>query len=73
MIRINRFKLLEIPQDSTDYEDFEDIPPYNKLKNGEWNSLWMNRHPNAIEIEARFSPWYNGKLLWRELDIMKKK
>jgi hypothetical protein len=45
MNRINRFKVLEIAEDPTDYGDFEDIAPYNKLKNGKWSSLWMNRHP----------------------------
>ena len=40
----NRFKVLEIAQDPTDYDDFEDIAPYNLLDDGKWTSLWMNRH-----------------------------
>jgi hypothetical protein len=30
MIRINRFKALEIPKDPTDYEDFEDVATTTK-------------------------------------------
>lgn len=71
--RSNRFKLLEIPQDPTDYEDFEDIPPYNKLEDGKWTSLWMNRHPNARNIIHRFSSNYDGKLMWRELNSMEER
>ena len=36
MNRINRFKALEEPEDPTDYEEFEDIAPYNKLRDGKW-------------------------------------
>lgn len=68
---LNRFKLLEIPLDPTDYEDYEDIVPYNKLKNGKWASLWLNRHPIAHLIQHRFCRQYNGKLMWREINIMK--
>lgn len=71
MNRINRFKLLEFPQDPTDYEDFEDVAPYNKLQDGKWTSLWLNRHPLAHKILHRFSGDYNGKLLWKELNEMK--
>jgi len=71
--RTNRFKALEIPEDPTDYEDFEDVAPYNKLKNGKWNLLWMNRHPIAYKISYRFSDKYNGKLTFGELNAMKEK
>ncbi len=73
MNRINRFKLLEIQQDPTDYEDFEDVAPYNKLEDGKWTSLWMNRHPLAYKILNRFSGNYDGKLLQSEIDDMKKR
>lgn len=69
--RTNRFKVLEIPQDPTDYEEYEDIPPYNKLEDGKWTSLWLNRHPVAYKISYRFSHNYDGKLLWSELNEMK--
>jgi hypothetical protein len=41
MNRINRFEALksQFPKDPTDYEDFEDIAPYNKLEDGKWTSL----------------------------------
>ena len=71
MNRINRFKLLEIPQDPTDYEDFEDIAPYNKLEDRKWTSLWLNRHPLYYIIRNRFDGSYDGKLTWRELNEMK--
>jgi len=71
MMRSNRFKALEFPQDPTDYEDFEDVAPYNKLVDGKWTSLWMNRHPIAYKISGRFSCNYDGKLMWRELNAMK--
>ncbi len=58
-------------EDPTDYEDFEDIAPYNKLENGKWTSLWMNRHPLYYKIANRFSGNYDGKLTWRELNKMK--
>lgn len=73
MLRSNRFKVLEIPQDPTDYEDFEDIAPYSKLENGKWSSLWLNRHPLYYIIEKRFSHDYYGKLMWTELNKMKEK
>ncbi len=66
--RINRFKVLEFP---TDYEDFENIAPYNKLKDGKWTSLWLNKHPLAYKISHRFGGNYDGKLFWRELNEMK--
>jgi len=69
----NRFKVLEIPQDPTDYDDFEDIAPYNLLEDGKWTSLWMNRHPLYYKIRNRFDDDYDGKLLWSELDKMKEK
>jgi hypothetical protein len=69
----NRFKVLEIPQDPTDYDDFEDIAPYNLLNDGKWTSLWMNRHPLYYKIRNRFDVDYDGKLLWSELDKMKEK
>lgn len=71
MNRINRFKLLEFPAEQTDYEEFEDIAPYNKLEDGKWTSLWLNRHPLCYKIENRFNGSYNGKLLWSELNEMK--
>ena len=70
-MRTNRFKALEIPKDPTDYEDFEDIAPYNKLKDGKWTSLWMDRHPLYYKITNRFRYEYDGKLMWRELNAMK--
>jgi len=73
MMHSNRFKALEFPQDPTDYEDFEDVAPYNKLVDGKWTSLWKNRHPNAYMIVNRFCSDYNGKLTWRELNAMKER
>jgi len=73
MNRINRFKALEFPQDPTDYEEFEDVPPYNKLKNGKWTSLWFNRHPLCYMITDRFNGTYDGKLMRRELNDMKER
>lgn len=69
----NRFKALEIPEDPTDYEEFEDVAPYNILENRRWTFLWLNRHPNAYLIQRRFGVGgrYNGKLMWRELNLMK--
>jgi len=69
--RTNRFKVLEIPKDPTDYEDFEDVAPYNKLENGKWDSLWKRRHPIYYLLLDRFSLRYDGKLMWRELNDMK--
>lgn len=71
MIKINRFKALEIPKNPTDYEDYEDIPPYNKLEDGKWTSLWLERHPLCYMIENRFRYDYDGKLMWKELNAMK--
>ena len=70
-MRTNRIKALEIPKDPTDYEDFEDIAPYNKLKDGKWTSLWTDRHPLYYKITNRFRYEYDGKLMWRELNAMK--
>lgn len=71
MMYSNRFKALEIPQDPTDYEEFEDVAPYNKLEDGKWKSLWMNPHPIYYLIKNRFSQGYRGKLMYRELEKMK--
>jgi len=69
MERRNNFDVLRDPDEPTDdYEEFEDIPPYNLLDNG-WKSI---RHPNSKLIKVRFGPWYTGKLLWRELDAKEK-
>jgi len=70
---MNRFKALEFPQDPTDYEEFEDLAPYNKLDNGKWTSLRFNRHPLYYMITNRFNGTYDGKLMWRELNNMKEK
>jgi hypothetical protein len=35
MIYSNRFKILEEQTDPTDYEEYEDLPPYNKMAIGE--------------------------------------
>jgi len=71
MNRENPFNALRFPDEPTDYEEFEDVLPYNSLVNGNWKSL--PGHPNSPIIKNRFGPWYRGKLLWRELDAMKKK
>jgi len=72
MIRKNIFDVLRFPDEpTTDYEEFEDVLPYNSLVNGNWKSL--PGHPNSRIIKNRFGPWYSGKLLWKELDAMKKK
>jgi hypothetical protein len=71
MKRENRFDALKFPDEPTDYEEFEDVLPYNSLVNGNWKSL--PSHPNSRIIKNRFGPWYSGKLLWKELDAMKKK
>jgi hypothetical protein len=69
MNRINRFEALknQFPKEPTDYEDFEDIAPYNKLEDGKWTSLWRMCHPIGRMIIERFSSGYDGKLLWSEL------
>ena len=72
-LRINKFKVLEEENDPTDYEYYEDIAPYNKLQDGKWTSLWMNRHPLYYKIQNRFSGTYDGKLLWSELNEMKER
>jgi hypothetical protein len=70
----NRIKVLEmIPQDPTNYDDFQDIAPYNLLDDGKWTSLWMNRHPLYHKIRSRLDENYQGKLLWSELNRMKEK
>lgn len=71
MQKINRFKVLEFPKEPTDYEDYEDIVPYNKLDNGNWKSLILNRHPLVWMLRERFNSYYSGKLMWRELNTMK--
>lgn len=71
MNRMNRFKALEFPKDPTDYEDFEDVAPYNLLEDGKWTSLWLKRHPLYYMITNRFNGRYDGKLMWRELNEMK--
>jgi hypothetical protein len=70
MIRINRFIALEIPKDPTDYEDFDDIAPYNKLKDGKWTSLCRDPHPLYHMITNRFGDEYDGKLMWWEFKAM---
>jgi hypothetical protein len=62
----NRFK-------PTDYDDFEDIAPYNLLVDGKWTSLCINRHPLYYKIRNRFDEDYDGKLLWIEINKMKEK
>lgn len=69
----NRYEALQFPVEPTDYEDFDDIRPYNLLKNGDWKSLYMNPHPLYHIIGRRFNPSYEGKLLWSELKIMEEK
>jgi hypothetical protein len=73
MNRINRFAPLYTPPEATDYEEFEDIAPYNKLQDGKWSSLRLNRHPLYWKIYNRFNGDYRGKLLWKELNAMKEK
>ena len=72
MNRINRFKVLEFPSDPTDYEDFEDVAPYNKLRDGKWTPLFQS-HPLHYKIQNRFNGSYDGKLLWRELNDRKER
>ncbi len=57
-------------EDEDEDEDLLDIPPYKDLLDIPWKSI---QHPISALIRARFSPCYNGKLLWRELDAMKKR
>jgi hypothetical protein len=73
MNRMNRFKALEFPQDPTDYEEFEDVAPYNKLEGRKWTSLQFNRHPLYYMITNRFNGTYDGKLMQRELNDMKER
>ena len=68
---MNRFKALEVPQDPTDYEEYEDVAPYNKLEDGKWTSLRLYSHPIHYIITNRFNFYYGGKLFWFELNKMK--
>lgn len=68
----NKFKVLE-DDDSNNYEDFEEISPYNKIIDGNWIALCLNSHPVAKLIRERISWLYDGKLLWREINKMKER
>ncbi len=71
---INEYEeALAFRQDPTDYAEFQDIAPYNKLQDGKWTSLWLNCHPLARKISYRFSDDYDGKLLLLELNKMKER
>lgn len=50
---------------------FEDIPPYNKIIDGKWSLLEPS--PTGCLIKERFDVWYNGKLSWMEIDLLKEK
>lgn len=69
MYSINKYKVLEFPDEPTDYEDYEDILPYKILDNGDWKSLWLTRHPLCSMLKNRISN--DEKLLWIELEHMK--
>ena len=74
MFYSNRFKILEEETDPTDYTEYEHLPPYNLLEDGNFKTLsWTNPHPLRSLISNRFSGWYDGKLMWRELNQMKEK
>lgn len=54
---------------SDEYDGFKDLRPYNLVVDGKW---WMlSPSPTAQLIRERFSPWYTGKLTWREIDSIK--
>lgn len=65
----NRYKVLEFSVEPTDYEDYEDISPYNKLKNGNWKTLFFNKHPVCYMLKNRIRN--DEKLLWIELNNIK--
>lgn len=74
MLYSNRFKILEEETDPTDYEEYEHLPPYNLLEDGNFKTLaWKKPHPLRSLISNRFSGWYDGKLMWRELIQMKER
>lgn len=74
MIYSNRFKVLEEETDPTDYTEYEHLPPYNLLEDGNFKTLaWRNPHPLRSLISNRFSGWYDGKLLWMELNQIKER
>ena len=64
----------EVEDSASQYEEYKDVAPYSMLQDGDWTSLrWScNSHPNARKISHRFSDDYNEKLLWTELNEMKK-
>jgi len=61
----NIFKVL------ADEDDFEDIAPYNIIGDGKWFTL--SPSPIGSLINERFSSWYRGKLMWREINVIKAK
>jgi len=67
MNRANMFKVLE----DNEYNGFEDIEPYNKIIDAKW---WrLSPHPIGNIINERFSKYYDGKLTWREINLLKDK
>ena len=54
------------------YNGFKDVVPYNFILNGKFGiSLRCDPHPISFLINERFSYDYSGKLLWREINVIK--
>lgn len=65
---VNMFKVLADDEEDV-YDGFEDVVPYNIVGDGKWISLTQS--PVGKLINERFSSWYSGKLLWREINDIK--
>jgi len=52
----NKIEILDISCDQTEYKEYEELTPYNLLKNRNWRLL--SRHPIASLIYNRFNEWY---------------
>lgn len=59
----NMFKVL------SDNDDFEDVAPYNLVDDGKW--FMLDPSPIGQLIRQRFDWRYDGKLMWREINVIK--
>ena len=56
---------------NSEYYGFENIAPYNKISDGKWYML--SPSPIGSIINERFDYYYSGKLMWREINLIKEK
>jgi hypothetical protein len=66
----NIFKVLANDQEDV-YDGFEEVIPYNIVGDGKW--IRLTQSPVGKLINERFSSWYTGKLMLREINAIKAK